>query len=396
MNISQKLIQYFIIASIHAVESVLELLRTDIAQSLGISQDYSVRILELDNNNTKHIPIQIKNVQSLDNDLQVLQKEIKTEIRSIFLPWDETWTQSRKITDLHENLRTKLSQEILDHIPKTFDSIGNLAIIEVDRWGELSEQIRSNSEFQHILALVGNTIIKLHKNITTVLRKEGNIEGEFRIRNYEVISGPSNTSTLHKENNCKFYVDPRKMFFSPRLSYERNRVSSLEFNKNSIILDCFAGCGPYSIQIALKHNVNVYGIEKNPDAATYFERNVALNRSQFLGMVNTFNGDFREFINSEKAPRCKKKADYLIMNLPERATEFIPDIVPFVRKDTTYLVFYSFLKSSTPLQDVEEKLREILNINNLIPIEIVQKRIVFSYSPNQNNVGIDVKIRNEN
>lgn len=384
--------QYFILSPNHAVETILEFLRTDLAQSLGIERDFSVRILDLNDKGTKHIPIQIKNLHSLDKDLQILQKEVQIKVKVTSLPWNELWS-SRRNADLHENLLPLIPLEILEYIPTTFDTIGNLAIIEIDRWGELSKQIDNNFEFQRILSLVGEVITKLHKNITTVIRKLGNIEGEFRLRNYEVISGPPQTSTLHKENHCYFYVDPRKMFFSPRLSFERNRVSKLEYENNSIIIDCFSGCGPFSIQIALKHNVHVFGIEKNPDAITYFENNIELNRNQLVGTISTFEGDFREFIDSESAQLCQKNSDYIIMNLPERSYEFIPHIIPFVKEDCTYLIFYCFLKSSYPLQDAEVKLKDLLEENNLSLIEIVQKRIVFSYSPNQNNVGIDAKIK---
>jgi len=377
------------------VESLLGFLRTDIAHSVGITRDPEVKILKINKENTRHIPIQFTNTNLIEKSLQLLKKEISDELDIITLPWTDGWASFRPLNDLHENLREILAPEILQHIPRTYDTIGNLAILEIDRWGELSETIGSDSNLQQILTTVGDTIINSHKNITSVLRKVGNIQGEFRIRKYEVISGSTQTSTLHKENNCVFYVDPSKMFFSPRLSYERNRVSFLKFEKNPLVLDCFAGCGPYAIQIACKNDVQVHGIEKNPDAFKFFEKNIGLNGKRLKGTISPFKGDFRDFFKSNEGKSCFNGVNYIIMNLPERSQEFIPAIVPFVRQDKTYLVFYSFLKSSTPLQDAESKLMSLLQDNHLIVKEIVQKRIVFSYSPNQNNVGIDVIIKKE-
>ncbi|TFG20066.1 MAG: hypothetical protein EU530_04385 [Promethearchaeota archaeon] len=396
MSEARKEFQYFIISPVYVVESLLDFLRTEFAQSAGIIRDPEVKIMKIDEEETRHVPILITNLELKEKSLHLLKKEIAEEIDIISLPWKNEWLLTRTTTNLHENLREILSPDILEYIPQAFDTIGNLAILELDRWGEISEIVGSMSEVQNILSLVGETIIKLHKNITTVLRKGGNISGEYRVRKYEMIAGSNQTSTLHKENNCMFHVDPTKMFFSSRLSFERNRVSSLEIKKNSLILDCFAGCGPFSVQIAHNHDVKIFGVEKNPDAFDYFKKNVVLNSKRLIGSIYPFLGDFRDFYNSNEGKFCLNKTDYIIMNLPERVFEFIPDIVPYVRNDNTYLILYTFLKSSNPLEDTELILISNLQDNNICVKEIVQKRIVFSYSPNQNNICIDVKIRKKN
>lgn len=396
MSKPRKEFQYFIISPVHKVESLLDLLRTESAQSEGIARDPIVKILKIDEENTRYIPIQIANLKLKDKFLQRLKREISAEIDIVSFPWRNEWSLTRITTDLHEILRENLTPDVLQYIPQTFDTLGNIAILEIDRWGELSETFESSSELKSTLILVGETIIKLHKNIKSVLRKAGNIQGEFRVRKYEVIAGSNQTSTLHKENNCAFHVDPTKMFFSPRLSFERNRVSTLKFKKNALILDCFAGCGPYSVQIAHNHDVRIFSVEKNPDAFNFFEKNVRLNSKRLKGTISPFLGDFRDYFKSKDGKSCLNIADYIIMNLPERTNEFIPAIIPYVRNDDTYLVFYAFLKSTNPLEDAELNLINILHDNNIYVKEIMQKRIVFSYSPNQNNICIDVKIRKEN
>ncbi len=396
MNEPRKEFQYFIISPVHAVESLLDLLRTDFAQSAGIIRDPEVKIMQIDEEETRYVPILFDNLELKEKSLHLLKKEIAEEIDIISMPWKNEWFIPRTTTNLHEHLREILSPDILEYIPQAFDTIGNLAILELDRWGEISEIIGSMSEVQNILSLVGETIIKLHKNITSVLRKGGNIQGEYRVRKYDVIAGSNQTSTLHKENNCMFHVDPTKMFFSSRLSFERNRVSSLKIKKNSLILDCFAGCGPFSVQIAHNHDAKIFGVEKNPDAFDYFKKNVVLNSKRLIGSIFPYLGDFRDFHDSKEGKFCLNKIDYIIMNLPERVYEFIPDIVPYVRYDDTYLIFYTFLKSSNPLQDAELNIISNLQDNNISVKEIVQKRIVFSYLPNQNNICLDVKIQKKN
>ena len=370
----------------------MELLRSESAQNLGIQRDPLVKIVSI-KENMKHIPVFFENSDTLYSDINELKKSSRLDFSIEKLPWNDEWVLKRKNTSLHDNLSSILSSDILDFIPKSFDSIGSVAIIEIDRWGELSNQIPDEKQLKQIMKTVAKTILSLHPNIQTVLRKVGSIGGEFRVRKFEILAGNHQTVTIHKENNARFYVDPTTMFFSPRLSYERDRVACLAYTPNSTLIDCFAGCGPYSIQIARNHNVSIFGIEKNPEAFKYYKKNIALNKKHLRGTVTPFLGDFRDFHKSQSGKSCLGNADYIIMNLPENAHNFIPNITPFVKTDCTNLVFYTFLKSADPILDAESKLRRILRTNDLTVVEVTQKRIVFSYSPNQNNVGIDIKIK---
>ena len=49
----------------------------------------------------------------------------------------------------------------------------------------------------------------------------------FRTRDLEILAGDDKTETEYKESGCRFIVDVRKAFFSPRLSSERTRIAEL-------------------------------------------------------------------------------------------------------------------------------------------------------------------------
>jgi tRNA (guanine37-N1)-methyltransferase len=392
MRTSKKTFQYFIVVLDKDVQHVLELLRSENVLAMGISRDPEVKILNIGPSHMKSIPLQVLNPQTVEEKIRQLQNSWNITLKLEQRQWNDEWQIQRRTADLHENLKSRIEQEVLEFIPKTFDTIGNIAILEIDRWGELSQKL-PKKEMEKNLAIVGNTILSLHKNIHTVLRKIGNINGEFRIRNYELLAGDQNTTTIHKENNCSLVVDPTKMFFSPRLSYERNRVASYEFTNGSIVLDCFAGCGPFSIQIASKHNIQIYSVEKNPEAYSNLKDSIELNRKTLIGTISSYLGDFRKFIKSKHGKTCKHNVDYIIMNLPERSLEFIPYIIPYIKKEGTLLFFYMFIQSDDPIKNALSKLTEELDKNKIHVLDVVHIRKVFSYSPTQNNIGIDIKIR---
>ncbi|MBN2155113.1 MAG: hypothetical protein JW776_03655 [Candidatus Lokiarchaeota archaeon] len=390
MQDSQKRTQNFIVTQPYTVESILILLRKGFH---GIHQDYSTKILKVPNDERIYIPITIRDPNSVEQAIQDMKNSIGSDITIKELPWDNTWAKIPRSASLHDNLLDRIPSPVLEFIPQTFDIIGSLAIIEIDRWGDLSKVVQDPVLMEQYLSLIGNTIIRYHKNITTVLNKVGSVEGEFRLRNYEIIAGEPTTTTIHKENNVKLCVDPTKMFFSPRLSYERDRVASIKFPKDSMIIDCFAGCGPYSIQITHKHRVNVYSIEKNHIAYQYLLKNISLNQNKLKGKIHPYLGDFRDFRESNLGKECINRTNCMIMNLPEHSCAFIPHISPFIKDTGIYLVFYAFFPSSDSLNQVIVKIQALLNEYDLRIVRIKEKRVVFSFSPDQNNVCVDMIIK---
>ena len=71
------------------------------------------------------------------------------------------------------------------------------------------------------------------------------------------------SETVHKEFGSRFLLDVKKVYFSPRLATERKRITD-HVKNNEIIVDMFAGIGPFSISIARKHKVKIYAIDINP------------------------------------------------------------------------------------------------------------------------------------
>ena len=244
--------------------------------------------------------------------------------------------KEKRKSSLGEQLEHDLPPPLLANLPHAMDFIGSIAIIEIP------------SELEPYSKLVGKAVLKLHKNIRTVMAKAGAISGTYRLRDFTVIAGESKTETLHKENGCKYYVDIAKAYFSPRLSSEHARISSL-IKEGETIVDMFAGVGPFAVQIAKNHkDVAVYAIDVNPDAVKYLARNTRLNGVE--ERVHAVLGDARQVVHE----KLSGIADRVIMNLPERAIGYIDIACEALKPQGGVLYFYSFATTAAPIENVRE------------------------------------------
>lgn len=204
-------------------------------------------------------------------------------------------TDYRKLVDISQDLRELL--------PTSFDVVGDIAIIRlVDDLVPFAEE-------------VGDGMRKAIPRLRTVAMDRG-VQGEFRVRSIEVISGEPSTATTHTEYGLRFKVDVSTVYFNPRLANERRRVSYL-VRDGEVVIDMFAGVGPFSIMIAKYSSPReVHAIDVNPDAIMLMRENIEINK--VVG-VHPLLGDARELILDLPS------ADRIIMNLPHSAHEFLHD-----------------------------------------------------------------------
>src|SRR3989338_9987960 len=74
---------------------------------------------------------------------------------------------------------------------------------------------------------VAKKIMKDRKNIKSVLMKLSERKGVERKREYELVLGDPDTEVIHKENYCRFKLDPQKVYFSGREVTERLRIAEM-------------------------------------------------------------------------------------------------------------------------------------------------------------------------
>jgi len=271
-------------------------------------------------------------------------------------------------------LRNELSEGNLEFVRQSFDIIGDIAIIEVPE------------EISHLKCKIGEAILQVHKNIKAVLAKASKVDSEFRVRKLEYIAGEKKTETIHREYGCVFVLDVSKVYFSPRLATEHWRVAS-QVRDGETVVDMFTGIGPFAILIAKRVNATVYAIDKNPHAIKYLKENIQRNRLK--GVVIPILGDAKQVVKE----RLSGKADRVIMNLPERAYNFVEDACLAVKPEGGIIHYYQFASEPNPEGKVINNLDERVLQSGRKVVSVLNVRRVRPYAPHEWQVAVDALIR---
>jgi len=256
-----------------------------------------------------------------------------------------------------------------------FDVIGDIAIFEMPK-GDAAKRGKSRAVLEKRIAM---DIMRQHRSIKTVAVKTGAISGVYRIRKFRVVAGRKSTITIHKEHGCAFKLDVAKAYFSPRLSFERKRVSDLVGDREMVMV-LFAGVGPFSIMIARSHpDTTVVSNELNPSAVKYMKENIRSNRA--------FNvipepGDARKMLK-----KYAGKADRVIMPLPMSSDKFL-DVAFRLCKPNGTIHFYWFTDS---LESAEKKVKEHAKEAGR-QIKILDSRVARAYSPDTIESVVDFQV----
>lgn len=264
-------------------------------------------------------------------------------------------------------LREFLPSEKAEHVLHSFDVIGDIAIVEVP------EELGNQQE------RIAQSLMAAHKNIKTVFRKTSKIRGEERLRGLKFLAGDEKTETLHREHGCVFKLDVANVYFSPRLSYERQRVLE-QARDGEVVVDLFAGIGPFSIILARYRDLKAYAVDVNPSAYEYLKVNARMNKVE--DKVVPLLGDCREI-----APRSV--ATRVIMNLPKSSHEFLDLAFEVLTEGVVH--FYS-ISSEDDLYDSKVELIRRVAREKGRSVEVLNKRIVRAYAPRMHHVAIDFHV----
>ena len=264
-----------------------------------------------------------------------------------------------------ELLEDELSDEEIDDLKTSFDTIGDIVILEIP------DNLISKKN------IIGKATLDFTKRRSIYMKKSA-VHGTIRIRDLELIAGEDNPITIHKEHGARLKLNVKEVYFSPRLATERKRVSDSVCDGENI-LDMFCGIGPFPIVIAKNNNVNITGIDINENAIKYFKENIKLNK---VKNIDAILGDSREISTS-----FKTKFDRIIMNLPGLAYDFL-DVAMNLIEDGGIINYYEF---SDGYEQGTKRLIDVALKENK-KVEIINTRKVKSTSPGEWHVAIDAKI----
>ena len=276
-------------------------------------------------------------------------------------------------------LKAFLSEDEVSRLKSSLEIVGDIAILKIPEVLASKERI------------IGEAILKLNKNVKTVLKQESPVDGDFRVRGFKLVAGENKTETVYREHGCILKVDVSKAYFSPRLQFERLRIAKL-VNVGEVVVNMFAGVGSFSIVIAKKSKPSkVYSIDINPIAIKYLKENIALNKVE--NIVIPILGDAKEVINS----KLLNVADRVLMPLPAKAYEYLPEAIKTLKNFSGWIHYYDFThakKDENPKEKVAKKVEERLkSLGFPIKFSIQNSRIVRSVGPNWYQVVLDIWIK---
>ncbi len=301
-------------------------------------------------------------------------QDFRREISDLRLGEQEFEQDPGRRKSVKEVLENTLPPELLEELPRAMPTVGDLAIVEIPKeLASFDEQI-------------GDAILTTNPGLKTVLAKTSKIGGLHRTREFKVLAGEKRTTTIHREYGSVFYMDLSKVYFNPKLSYERNRVSNC-VGEGETILDMFAGIGPFSIQIAKRiEKVKIFAVDINPIAIEYLCKNIDANRVQ--DRIIPIEGDVRRIVQKD----LHGKADRAIMNLPGSSASFVDTACLALKRQGGVVHYYQFAHGRHPIQEAKATLVRNVEATGRSVEAILAARKVVATAPREWQVGIDAHI----
>jgi tRNA (guanine37-N1)-methyltransferase len=276
---------------------------------------------------------------------------------------------------LRDAVHATVPRNILSELPRSLDVVGDIAILE------LSPKLEPYS------LAVANGILQINPHVRLVLRKASEITGVFRTRELQALGGFGGTETIHREFGCNYRLDASTVYFNPRLAHERQRVAK-QVGEGDVVVDMFAGVGPYSILIAkLQPHSRVYALDINSSAINYLKENILTNG--VADRVTPLLGDARQLSRG----MIQAIADRVIMNLPSDAENYLDAASRILKGEGGYVHFYCFARRGVDLASVREHFKTALSAQRRRVQRFSCCNVVREISPSLVQVAIDVLVK---
>lgn len=279
---------------------------------------------------------------------------------------EEFEENKEKILTLKDALKKELNKKELELLKTSYDQLGNIAILEIDK------ELRPKEN------LIAKKLLEINKKIKTVLRKDDKHQGPYRIQKFKYLEGIDTTTTIHTENSVKIELDIQEMYFSPRLSNDRKRIAK-QIKKNETIVVIGSGCGPYPLVFS-KHSKakKIIGIEINPNAHTYAQKNKEINKSKNTEFLLT---DGKKYLKENQG------FDKIILATPDNSNDFIKEALNALNKKG--IIYYNFFAKEEELEQKEQELTKIANtLNKKINVTFVKNG---KHAPYIYRISADIK-----
>ncbi|ELZ48523.1 hypothetical protein C463_00620 [Halorubrum californiense DSM 19288] len=328
----------------------------------------SVPCVAVDRERGERVRSRLADADALDGD-----HEIAVEDDTIYIPVSG---RDRVPADLADRIveraaaardRPTTPAEILGYEP-SLERLGDIVIVDEDD----DERAREIAE-----AVMASDV-----PCGTVLNRASPIEGELRVRRWDVLAGDG-TETVHREYGHEFALDVAAVYFSPRLATERHRVVE-QVEPGESAIDMFAGVGPYAVPMGTR-GADVVACDLNERAVEFLRENA--ERNGVADAVTAVAGDVRDLATGPGSHA--DTADRLVMNLPHSADEFLDTAVALAGDDCV-VHYYDIQHEDDPFGPGRRAIETAAG--DAYAVEVETERVVRSYAPHEYNVCLDVRL----
>jgi len=271
------------------------------------------------------------------------------------------------------NLKEALKQAggAAPDVRRSFDIIGDIGIIEAE--GDLRGKGKA----------IAAAFMRTHRNVRTVCVKLGERGGRLRLRKLKKLAG-NGFETTHTEFGCRYRLDVRRVYFSPRESTERKHIAE-QVKPGETVLVMFSGVAPYAVMIARtqKAVARVACIEINKDACRYAAENARLNK--VADRLEVVCGDA-----GKEWKRFRGLCDRVVMPAPTEAYRYLDEALACVKRGGT--VHFYFIGHEDSLYEEAESLVKQSCEEVGRKFRITGRRKVLPYAPRVWKVCLDVKV----
>ncbi|MBU0496563.1 MAG: class I SAM-dependent methyltransferase family protein [Candidatus Thermoplasmatota archaeon] len=261
-----------------------------------------------------------------------------------------------------------IPRDFMGFLPTSFDVVGSIIMLKLPK------------EVMGFKREIGSALLQAHPQCATVCLVDP-VQGEFRVRDVEVIAGVKSTETVHREFGLFFKVDVGKVYFSPRLASERHRVANL-VERGEVVVDMFSSVGPFAVMIArYSFPKRVYAIDKNRDAAGLAEWNVVRNKVQNCVEVVCADADNIKYVLGAV------RGDRIIMNLPFGGFDFVSKALS-IANERCVVHYYEIMREEM----VEVRIEELKGVAENLGFSVgdVDVHRIKSYAPYEFYMGFDI------
>ena len=205
--------------------------------------------------------------------------------------------------------------------PTRHEFVGDLILIKLDE-----------NQRQHGTT-IGQALLLQHSRTRAVFEDRG-VRGMFRVRELDLLAvregQGATTRTRIVESGHHLWTDPSTVYYSSRLSHEREGTLEcaknlrVELGRPLAICDPYAGVGPSLLPLISEPDLvaELFAGDLNPAAVEFLRENIN-HPSATIECT-----DAR--LLKERSEMCNKY-DLLLVNIPHDTLEHLPELIPLVR-----------------------------------------------------------------